>query len=144
MGGCIFSEFNMDLSVLVRDWRFWLAVLILGGVMACSSIIIFGTAYQQIENYFLSPRISAATLDIHPAIAFGSVIIGAALFGAMGAIIAIPLAAAITAIVDTYGQRYELIPALREDTPEATKRRARKKAAEELSTTSYEGIESPK
>ena len=29
-------------------------------------IIIFGTAYQQIENYFLSPRISAATLDIHP------------------------------------------------------------------------------
>ena len=75
-------------------------------------IIIFGTVYQQIENYFFSPRISSATLDIHPAIAFGSVIVGAALFGAIGAIIAIPLAAAITAIVETYGRRYELIPEL--------------------------------
>ena len=77
-------------------------------------IIIFGTAYQQVENYFFSPKISAKTLDIHPAIAFASVIIGAALFGALGALIGIPLAAALTAIVDTFGKRYELIPELQE------------------------------
>ncbi len=77
-------------------------------------IIIFGTAYQQIENYFFSPKISAKTLDIHPAIAFASVIIGAALFGALGALIGIPLAAALTSIVETFGKRYELIPELQE------------------------------
>ncbi len=75
-------------------------------------IAVFAGIYQQIENYFLSPRISRRTMDIHPAIAFGSVIIFANLFGAMGALIAIPLAAAIVAIVDTYGHRYELIPEL--------------------------------
>ncbi len=87
-------------------------VAVFNDPLDCVWIIIFGTVYQQIENYFFSPRISSATLDIHPAIAFGSVIVGAALFGAIGAIIAIPLAAAITAIVETYGRRYELIPEL--------------------------------
>jgi predicted PurR-regulated permease PerM len=85
-------------------------------------IVIFGTAYQQVENYFLAPKISAATLDIHPAVAFGSVIIGASLFGATGALIAIPLAAAITSIVETYGHRYDLIPELDESDPVAAEK----------------------
>jgi predicted PurR-regulated permease PerM len=53
-------------------------------------------------------------MDIHPAIAFGSVIIFANLFGAIGAIVSIPLAAALVSIFNTYGMRYELIPELRE------------------------------
>lgn len=76
-------------------------------------IIIFGTVYQQIENYFFSPRISSKTMDIHPAVAFGSVIIGAALFGPLGALIGIPLAAMVLAVLETYGKRYELAPNLR-------------------------------
>ena len=51
-------------------------------------------------------------MNIHPAIAFGSVILFANLFGAVGAIISVPLAAALVAILDTYGKRYELIPEL--------------------------------
>jgi predicted PurR-regulated permease PerM len=51
-------------------------------------------------------------MNIHPAIAFGSVIIFANLFCAGGALIAIPIAAAIVAVSDTYGRRYELIPRL--------------------------------
>lgn len=51
-------------------------------------------------------------MDIHPAIAFGSVIIFANMFGAIGAVVSVPLAAAIVAIIDTYGKRYELIPEL--------------------------------
>lgn len=102
-------------------------------------IIIFGTVYQQVENYFLSPRISAATLDIHPAVAFGSVIVGASLAGAMGAIIAIPIAAAITAIIETYGQRHELIPSLKDTEP--SKSAKRRKAAQDLPTNSYERVD---
>jgi predicted PurR-regulated permease PerM len=77
-------------------------------------IIIFASVYQQIENYLLSPRLSRITMDIHPAIAFGSVIVFANLFGAVGAIVSVPVAAALVALLDTYGKRYELIPELAE------------------------------
>jgi predicted PurR-regulated permease PerM len=73
-------------------------------------VIIFVIVYQQVENYLFSPRISNRTMNIHPAVAFGAVIVGGALGGAMGAIIAIPIVASIQAIVETYGRRYELIP----------------------------------
>jgi predicted PurR-regulated permease PerM len=77
-------------------------------------IIIFALIYQQIENYLLTPRLSELTMDIHPAVAFGSVIVFANLFGAVGAIVSVPIAAALVALLDTYGRRYELIPELAE------------------------------
>ncbi|MBI1378587.1 MAG: AI-2E family transporter [Frankiales bacterium] len=76
-------------------------------------IIAFATAYQQVENYVFTPRVSRATMDIHPAIALGSVFVGFAFFGPIGAIIGIPLAAAVMAVIETYGQRHELVPELR-------------------------------
>jgi predicted PurR-regulated permease PerM len=75
-------------------------------------IIIFATVYQQIENYVFTPRVSRVTMDIHPALALASVFVGAAFFGPIGAIIGIPLAAAVISVVDTYGERYELVPEL--------------------------------
>ncbi|HVQ89386.1 MAG TPA: AI-2E family transporter [Actinomycetes bacterium] len=76
------------------------------------SVIVFVIVYQQVENYFLSPRISNRTMEIHPAVAFGAVIVGGALGGAYGALIAIPIVATIQAVIETYGRRYELIPEL--------------------------------
>jgi predicted PurR-regulated permease PerM len=73
-------------------------------------IIIFATIYQQIENYVFTPRISNKTMDINSGVALASVFIGAALFGPIGAIIGIPLAAIIIAIVEAYGQRYDIHP----------------------------------
>jgi predicted PurR-regulated permease PerM len=78
-------------------------------------VIVFVILYQQLENYFLAPSISNRTMQIHPAVAFGSVIVGAALGGAMGALIAIPIVASIQSLVETYGRRYELIPELAHD-----------------------------
>ena len=75
-------------------------------------VIIFVLIYQQIENYLFTPRISSLTMDIHPAVAFASVIVFAGFFGAIGALIGVPIAAAIISIVQTYGKRYELIPEL--------------------------------
>ncbi|MDT2009255.1 AI-2E family transporter [Rhodococcus opacus] len=72
-------------------------------------VLVFGTVYQQIENYVLHPRITSATVSIHPAVAFGSVIVGASLFGPVGALVSVPVVAAIQALVETYGRRYELI-----------------------------------
>lgn len=75
-------------------------------------IAVFATVYQQVENYILIPRVSRRTMDIHPAVAFGSVLFGFALFGWVGGLIAIPLTAAILSVVSVYGPRYELIPEL--------------------------------
>ncbi|SEL45542.1 Predicted PurR-regulated permease PerM [Rhodococcus maanshanensis] len=72
-------------------------------------VVAFGTAYQQVENYLLHPRITSKTVSIHPAVAFGSVIVGASLFGAIGALVSVPVVAVIQSLVETYGRRYELI-----------------------------------
>ena len=56
-------------------------------------VLAFIVIYQQIENYFLAPRITARTMEMHPAIAFGAALAGAALLGVVGAILALPAAA---------------------------------------------------
>ncbi|WP_419944477.1 AI-2E family transporter [Candidatus Poriferisodalis sp.] len=66
-------------------------------------------AYQQVENYLLAPRVTAHTMNIHPAVAFGSVLVGAALLGSAGALLAVPATATIQAFVSTYIKRHELI-----------------------------------
>lgn len=65
--------------------------------------------YQQVENYVLAPRITAQTMEIHAAVAFGSVIAGAAILGPIGALLALPVAATMTALASTYVQRHEVV-----------------------------------
>jgi predicted PurR-regulated permease PerM len=74
-------------------------------------------AYQQVENYLLSPRITANTMNLHPAVAFGSAIVGGSLLGGVGALLALPVAATITALVQTYGEHYEVIASGRIESP---------------------------
>jgi predicted PurR-regulated permease PerM len=80
-----------------------------GGPSTAIWVLVAVTIYQQIENYLLSPKITANTMDLHPAIAFGSAMVGASLLGAIGALLALPVAATITALVQTYADDYELI-----------------------------------
>ena len=65
--------------------------------------------YQQIENYLLQPRITAQTLNMHPAIAFGGVLAGSSLLGATGAVLALPFIATAQAVMDTYVDRHNVI-----------------------------------
>ena len=65
--------------------------------------------YQQIENYLLSPRITARTMELHPALAFGAALAGAAVLGAVGAVLALPAAAMGQAIVSDWGDRHQVI-----------------------------------
>ncbi|MFF1735194.1 AI-2E family transporter [Streptomyces sp. NPDC058247] len=69
-------------------------------------VLIFVVVYQQFENYLLQPKLTAKTVDIHPAVAFGSVIAGTALLGAVGALIAIPAVATLQAFLGAYVKRY--------------------------------------
>ncbi|MFE9661593.1 AI-2E family transporter [Streptomyces sp. NPDC005955] len=71
-------------------------------------VLIFVLVYQQFENYLLQPKLTARTVDIHPAVAFGSVIVGTGLLGAVGALIAIPAVATLQAFLSTYVRRYDV------------------------------------
>ncbi|MEU9312301.1 AI-2E family transporter [Streptomyces sp. NPDC048256] len=71
-------------------------------------VLIFVVVYQQFENYMLQPKLTSKTVDIHPAVAFGSVIAGTALLGAVGALVAIPAVATLQAFLGAYVKRYDV------------------------------------
>ena len=72
-------------------------------------VLIAIVVYQQVENYVFSPRITARTMELHPALAFGSALGGAALLGAVGAVLALPAAAMAQALLSELGTRHEVI-----------------------------------
>jgi predicted PurR-regulated permease PerM len=62
----------------------------------------FAIAYQQIENYVIQPRIQSRAVDLDPFIIVVAAICGGALLGIIGALLAIPAAAAIQIAVREY------------------------------------------
>ena len=81
--------------------------------------LVWAIIYQQVENLTIEPRISAKAVDVHPAVSFASVMIGSALFGVAGALLSIPVAAVVLALVDVYVRRHELLPELQARSPRA-------------------------
>ena len=65
--------------------------------------------YQQIENYILSPRITAKTMSLHPAVAFAAALIGGALGGLFMAFLALPVAGVIQASVREWSKSYDVV-----------------------------------
>ncbi|MBU4216062.1 MAG: AI-2E family transporter [Actinobacteria bacterium] len=80
-------------------------------------VLAFIVAYQQVENLLLSPKVSQQSLALNPAIAFLAVLAFGAVFGALGAFLALPVAAVIQAVSSTYVRRHELVesPMLTDD-----------------------------
>jgi predicted PurR-regulated permease PerM len=73
-------------------------------------VLIWGIAYQQVENLTIEPRISARAVALHPAVSFGAALLGAQLFGISGALLGVPVAATAMAMLEIYKRRYELTP----------------------------------
>jgi predicted PurR-regulated permease PerM len=67
----------------------------------------------------LSPRITARTMALHPAVAFGAVIAGGAIMGPIGSLLALPAAASVQSLVSIYLHRYEVIASPLTGAPEA-------------------------
>jgi len=57
-------------------------------------------AYQQIENYLIAPRVLKTTVDIGAAAVLLAGLIGATLLGLVGALMAIPVAAAFNVLLN--------------------------------------------
>jgi predicted PurR-regulated permease PerM len=60
--------------------------------LAC---LIFYVLYQQFENYVVYPRVMARSVDIPGSLIVIAALVGAALLGVVGALLAIPTAAAL-------------------------------------------------
>jgi predicted PurR-regulated permease PerM len=60
--------------------------------LAC---LIFYLVYQQVENYVIYPRVMSRSVDVPGAVTVIAALVGAALLGVVGALLAIPTAAAI-------------------------------------------------
>ena len=91
-------------------------------------VLVFVIIYQQLENYLFLPRITARTMDLHPAVAFGSALGGAAILGAVGAILAIPAAAMIQALISQTGERHEVVESDLTELRQRLRRRQRREA----------------
>lgn len=73
------------------------------------AVLVFIVVYQQIENLLLAPKISERTMDLNPAVAFLCVLVFGAIFGALGAFLALPVTASLQSIFKVYTRRYELV-----------------------------------
>lgn len=67
-----------------------------GTGLAC---LVFYVAYQQFENYVIYPKVMARSVDIPGSLIVIAALVGASLLGVIGALLAIPTAAAILLIV---------------------------------------------
>ena len=57
--------------------------------------VIWAIAYQQVENYVIQPQIQRRAVAVEPFVVLVAVLFGATLFGVIGAILAIPVAASL-------------------------------------------------
>jgi len=83
-----------------------IAVALFSSVTAAVVMLVFFVIYQQLENHILQPLVYGKTVQISPLVVLIAVLLGAALDGMLGAIVAIPLAASLQILVKDYAERH--------------------------------------
>lgn len=100
-----FGQFTLVLALIAGVLEF---VPIIGPIIAAVPAILIGlsisfpaaiaaallyTAIQQLENNFLVPKVLGDAIELHPAVMILALVVGGALFGIGGAILAAPVVA---------------------------------------------------
>ena len=75
------------------------AVAAFQGVPQLVATAAYFLIYQQIENYFIQPRVMGRTINMSAALVIIAVLIGGTLLGPVGAILAIPMAAIVKVVL---------------------------------------------
>jgi len=91
-----------------------LIALVLAAIIAAfdswtklAGVLLFFAVYQQVENAILTPRIMKLSVDLPPLAVIIALLIGGALAGVLGALIAVPTAALLAVLADEYLVRKE-------------------------------------
>ncbi len=79
------------------------------GVGTMVWVLVFFVAYQQLENYVISPRITRRTMAIHPAVSVAAILAGASLLGGVGVVLALPMAGIVQAVIAESRARHQVI-----------------------------------
>ncbi len=96
------SEFIPAIGTYIGGAVPVLMTLALQGFVQALIVLAYVLIYQQVENYWLSPRLSAKTMTLNGGVAFGAALAGGAIAGPMGAFMALPVAALITSFLSHY------------------------------------------
>jgi len=85
----------LAIAVLQSRWQFW-------------SVLLMAVLLQKLENFFIAPRVMSQKVEISPLAVFIAFMLGAAVLGIVGAIMAIPIAAiAQVAFEEAFVERRE-------------------------------------
>jgi predicted PurR-regulated permease PerM len=125
-----FGEFTLVLALIAGVLEFF---PVIGPILAAVPAVLIGltispaatiaaivlyTGIQQLENNFLVPKVLGDAVELHPAVLIVALVVGGALFGIGGAILAAPTVAACR---DLYRYAFHR---LHEQPPEAALERA--------------------
>ena len=83
MIGATLGAVIVSAIAFATDWKIGLAC------------VVFYLVYQQVENYVIYPRVMSKSVDVPGVVTVIAALVGAGLFGVVGALLAIPTAAAI-------------------------------------------------
>lgn len=72
-------------------------------------VLIFVVIYQQIQSHIVTPKVMQRAVGLHPVVSIAAFLIGAKLFGIVGAIFSIPVATAVSVAVAEYGKFRETL-----------------------------------
>jgi predicted PurR-regulated permease PerM len=91
IGATLGAAICMIVSVATTD--IWPTTILVG---------LFFLLYQQVENYVIVPRVLRNTVDISSVAVLFAALVGASVLGVIGALLAIPVAAALKAIISDW------------------------------------------
>ncbi len=75
-------------------------------------VLIFYLLYVNLENAFLTPRIMKSSVDLMGLTVLVALLVGTALAGVVGALVAVPTAALISILLDEYAVNHDPAPSL--------------------------------
>lgn len=105
----VVSEFIPMVGTYIASIIPLFVALVSVSLLATILLLAWFVAYQQLENYLLGPRITAHTMQLHPAVAFAAAIAGASLGGLLWAFLALPVAATLQAATSEYLTHHEVV-----------------------------------
>jgi len=86
-----------------------LIILLTRNPMHALIFLLVLAAWIPFQDYIISPRVSAKTMSLSPASALISLLAGGALFGALGAFLALPAAAVIQSVATAFFPRHDVV-----------------------------------
>lgn len=76
-----------------------LVTLVTAGLTPAIIVLVVAVLVQQLDNDFLAPIVFGKNLELHPLVVLASIVAGSTLFGAFGAVLAVPISAVAINVV---------------------------------------------